>query len=446
MAKDYSLDPFFDLSPHLQCVTTHEGVVVRANPSFARITGIPVTDAEGHSLFELLGEGAEGMIRAKWKEASGADEGLHFSDRIRKPDGTTAKLDWHLAASNGFIYAAARDLTIREMAEERFRLVVNHAPNGIVVVDRGGGVILANPKAEELFGYGKGEMLGLRIDQLVPERFRSEHAGHRETFHGAPSARSMGAGRDLRALRKDGSEFPVEIGLTPIETEEGPVVLAVVVDITERRRLESELLEISEREQHRIGRDIHDDICQQLAGIGCIVSSVLDSGEEMEPDRQATLKEVAKLVADANVRARDLSHGLVTGGIESEGLAGALVSLAASSERMFNVSSRINCGEDADVAPQKMKVQLYRIAQEAISNAVRHGKATRVEVSLAKQGNRLELKVTDNGAGFDQSEERQGGIGLISMSRRARMMGGQLAVEGEPGKGTVVTCSVPLEA
>lgn len=123
-------------------------------------------------------------------------------------------------------------------AEERFRLVVEGAPIGMMMVDQAGLIVLVNAQVEKIFGYGRSELLGQRMELLVPERFRSRHPGLRETFFAAPSQREMGAGRELYGLCKDGSEFPLEIGLSPIETAEGTGVMASIIDITERKRAE----------------------------------------------------------------------------------------------------------------------------------------------------------------------------------------------------------------
>jgi two-component system sensor kinase FixL len=128
-------------------------------------------------------------------------------------------------------------------AQRRFRLVVEAAPNAMVMVNRGGEIVLVNAQAERVFEYSRSELLGQRIEVLVPERFRSGHAAMCASFFAAPGPRSMGARRDLFARKRDGSEFPVEIGLNPIETDEGLMVLAAVVDITERKMVERALQE-----------------------------------------------------------------------------------------------------------------------------------------------------------------------------------------------------------
>ncbi|MBI3854884.1 MAG: PAS domain S-box protein, partial [Planctomycetes bacterium] len=130
----------------------------------------------------------------------------------------------------------------REPGDQLFRLAVESAPNAMIMVDPTGRIVLANAQTEKLFGYGREELLGQSIEKLVPERSRGRHPGHRSEFHAAPRPRPMGADRELTALRKDGTEVPVEIGLNPIRTEEGDVGRAAVVDLTAFKRRQAELI------------------------------------------------------------------------------------------------------------------------------------------------------------------------------------------------------------
>jgi PAS domain S-box-containing protein len=139
--------------------------------------------------------------------------------------------------ADGF-FTVTRDLTERKLAQERFRLAVESAPNAMVMVNPDGKVVLVNSQTEKLFGYSRKELIGASVDILVPQPFRARHPDVRKQFFSEAQARPMGAGRDLFGLRKDGTQFPVEIGLNPIETDEGKMVLSSIVDITERRRAE----------------------------------------------------------------------------------------------------------------------------------------------------------------------------------------------------------------
>jgi PAS domain S-box-containing protein len=163
-----------------------------------------------------------------------------------------------------------RDVTERERADERFRQLIEGAPNGMVMVDQSGQIVLVNAEIEKSFGYTRDELLGQPIELLVPERFRAHHPTHRDGFIAAPTTRPMGAGRDLYGLRKDGSQFPVEIGLNPLQTDQGTMVLGTIVDITERKRAEETLRRSQE----------------QLAGV---IGSAMDAIISVDEDQRIVL-------------------------------------------------------------------------------------------------------------------------------------------------------------
>lgn len=144
-----------------------------------------------------------------------------------------------ILAVTGLVLAAA--VAERKRVAERFGLAVESAPNAMVMIDRQGKIVLVNSQAIKMFGFRREELVGQSVEVLVPERFRGAHPEHRAGFSAQPQARPMGAGRDLYAVRKDGTEFPVEIGLNPIETEEGLLVLSAIVDITARKQAEEEI-------------------------------------------------------------------------------------------------------------------------------------------------------------------------------------------------------------
>lgn len=162
-------------------------------------------------------------------------------------DGTTVPIELSVAeayvGSERLFVGIIRDISERKRTDERFRLVAESTPNAIVMANADGVIIFVNSQAERNFGYGREEMVGQPVEMLVPERSRGRHPGDRQAFFASPTARPMGAGRDLFGRRKDGSEFPVEIGLTPIQTAEGPAVISAIVDITERKRAEISLRE-----------------------------------------------------------------------------------------------------------------------------------------------------------------------------------------------------------
>ena len=165
-------------------------------------------------------------------------------------------------------YSVLRDLTQLKEAEEKFRRVVETAPDAIVLVNAEGRIVMANPQAEHMFGYAQRELIGQPVEILVPDRFRGGHAQNRSAYLRKPVIRLMGVGQELCVVRKDGSEFPVEISLSPIETVDGTLVSSTIRDITERKELEKRARRSTILEEHsRMARDVHDTIAQGFTGI-----------------------------------------------------------------------------------------------------------------------------------------------------------------------------------
>jgi PAS domain S-box-containing protein len=207
------------------------------------------------------------------------------------------------------------DITERKQAQERFRLVVEASPNGIVLVNAKGHIVLANACVEKLFGYGRDELIGQGIELLVPERFRGEHPAHRADFHAAPAARAMGAGRELFARRKDGTEFPVEIGISPIQSPEGTLVLSVIVDISARKQAEAEARQHREEMAYLSRVAIMGELAGTLAHelnqpLGAIVTNAGAALRFLERDSLSgeKLREVLQDIAADGRRASEVIH------------------------------------------------------------------------------------------------------------------------------------------
>jgi PAS domain S-box-containing protein len=210
----------------------------------------------GYSREELLGKPVEllvpeGMRRdhEAWRATFVADPRVRAMGVGRdlngmRKDGVLVPVEIGLSPivteEGMFVLASIVDVTSRRRAEARFRIAVESSPNGMVMIDGDGRIVLVNREVERMFGYVRDDLLGVSIEKLVPHRFRERHPQHRVAYFADPSSRAMGAGRDLFGLRKDGTEFPVEIGLNPIESDEGLFVLGSIVDISARKGAEAE--------------------------------------------------------------------------------------------------------------------------------------------------------------------------------------------------------------
>ena len=227
-------------------VRRHAGEFVFVNDTFCTMLGYSRDELLKLSIHDIVHPGDAHTI-AKVQQL-GRDERLRLQKRMLRKDGTVIHVEVSARRlRGGDIQSTVQDVTGRKQAEERFRAMVDGSPIAMLMVDRRGVLVLVNPEAERLFGYSRDELIGRSIEMLVPSRYREGHPRLREQYQAAPERRAMGSGRDLHGLRKDGSEVPVEIGLNPMVTAEGQVVLASVIDITERRAAEQRYQELVEQ-------------------------------------------------------------------------------------------------------------------------------------------------------------------------------------------------------
>lgn len=223
-------------------------------------------------------------------------------------------------------------------------------------------------------------------------------------------------------------------------TAKGAVVIHY--DISERKRLEAEILHIAEAERQRVAADLHDGICQELTGIGFTASAM---GRELKRARHALAKKVKSLenaISDAVVHTRQVARGLNAVVADGHGLMHALEQLAETTEQTQRIRCTFNCPADISIQNPIVANELYRIAQEAVSNAVRHGRARKIEVSLRSDKKRVHLAVEDDGKGIERPEGGHLGMGLRVMQYRAGLIGGVLSIQPREGGGTKVDCHV----
>ncbi|MDQ2824185.1 MAG: sensor histidine kinase [Verrucomicrobiota bacterium] len=212
------------------------------------------------------------------------------------------------------------------------------------------------------------------------------------------------------------------------------------------QRLEREIIGISEREQRRIGQDLHDGLCQYLAALGCAAAALRGDLQKLKlPAETEVAGELAKLLQDAVVQTRDLARGLVPVPMDEDGLASALENLALSVTRLQGIDCTFETNEPSLGYRDSCAMHLYRIAQEAINNATKHGKARKITLSLNATENVTTLRIVDNGQGISKTARSSRGMGLNIMKYRARLSGGELNIEEPKEGGTIVSCTLRSE-
>lgn len=371
--------------------------------------------------------------------------------------------------------------------EEISRELLDAAPDAIVVIDKNGRIVFANREAYRMFGYGPDQLLGSDVDRLLPERFHGRHRQHRDDYYSLPRLRPMGAGLDLVAQRRDGSEFPVEISLSPLRTAEGVLVTASIRDITERRQLEAEK-EAAEQKARAAAEEslrlrtktdqLKDDLTNMVVhdlknpvnGIVMMVQLSLRKGSDLSAIHQERLRQIEMTCGEMN---RLIQNLLEISKIE-EGkmpIAREILPLAEVAAEVVQeyapyaqqMARRLHVRlPDEPVSGVGDRALLKRVAINLVVNALRHSGSTDVwlEVAADPQGSVAILRVIDHGRGIAEADRQRifekfasvgrsvgdpsgdTGLGLPFCKLAVERMGGEIELTSDPRK-TAFTVTIP---
>jgi PAS domain S-box-containing protein len=369
-----------------------------------------------------------------------------------------------------FIVAAAV-LLARELAREavlaralrdahdRYHRTIDSVMDAIVAVDENYRIILFNPAAARMFGVTAAEMAGAPLDRLLPKRVHDEHRRHVDNFRRDDlSSRAMSPNVEITGVRADGSEFPIESTISRTLVDGKPQLTAVLRDVTQRRRAESDLREMNrqlrglsqalqnvrEEERTRIAMELHDDLGQQLTGLKLELSWLGGRLKEGRPATSEAFDAMRRQLDAAISSVRRIAAELRPLILGDLGFAEAVAWQARELSRRSGLEIALELDAAGQVTDDVVATALFRIVQESLTNIARHSGATRVSVRLLEEGGELVLTVHDNGKGIAVQGKPGKGIGLVSMRERTTALGGRFRIASIAGAGTTIEVALPM--
>ena len=342
------------------------------------------------------------------------------------------------------IHAVLKDITIRKLAqqalrrsEQQYRALVETMSDGLVQGDEKGIITFVNDRFCEMVGYLKNEIVGKSMLEVISE-------DDRESFWEEVRGKKHALKRAYEIALKDksGAKINTIVSPRPLVDDMNRLagIVAVFTDISERKYLERQILEISMREQQRIGRDLHDDLGQILTGTGFLCESLIKKLGNKELSEADEARSIFELINEAKQHTRLLSRGLSPVEIDSGGIVAALERFARNVEGVYSVSCSLRCDAGLDINDSMVETQFHYIVLESVTNAIKHGKAKHIDIALQKKKGQVHLAIKDDGIGIPADVDLLKGMGLRIMQYRANAIGASIQVTKNKGKGSTVTC------
>jgi PAS domain S-box-containing protein len=317
--------------------------------------------------------------------------------------------------------------------------ILNTAADAIITMDIHGRIQSVNPASERMFGYAAAEMVGRNMGLLMPSPYREEHDRYLTRYLQTGERHIIGVGRALEARRKNGSIFPMHLVVSEIENRK--LFTGILRDMTEFKRLEREVVEVASQQQQYIGQDLHDSVAQEMTALNLLARDLAETLDTDPANAQKLVERIEKGLQRGQKALRAVLQGLLPVAVDREGLMAALADLASRTQKQAKVTCTFDCPEPIALTDNLTATHLYLIAQEAVHNAVKHGKPRNIWIGL-QSNHALVLRVQCNGMGMPARPLATEGLGLRIMRNRAAIIGAHLTIEPAEPTGTVVTCTL----
>jgi len=338
-----------------------------------------------------------------------------------------------------------------QSAAARLSGLLDSAMDGIISVDDSQRIVMYNRAAEKIFGWTAAEVRGQPLDVLIPSRYRPAHGQQVRRFGATgTTSRRMGDNTVLYALRKDGSEFPIDASISQLNTPEGKLYTVILRDVTERVRAREELAAfaaesagVREQEKSRIARELHDELAQALTALKMDTIWMRDHVPAADAAAQEKIAQMLAMLDGAVASTRRIAADLRPLVLDDLGLAAAIEWVAQNFTQRTGVPCELLLDESLELQ-EPYATGVFRIVQESLQNVAKHAGATEVVVEVRPADGHLLVRVQDNGIGFRTSDPRKPqSLGLVGLRERAHLMRGELRVDSSPGAGTSVEARIP---
>ena len=337
-------------------------------------------------------------------------------------------------------------------AAERLAGLLESAMDAIISVDDTQRIVMYNKAAEKIFGWSPAEIRGQPLEMLIPARHRPGHSQQVRRFGATgTTSRRMGDNTVLYALRKDGSEFPIEASISQLGTPEGKLYTVILRDVTERVRAREELASfaaesagVREQEKSRIARELHDELAQSLTALKMDSIWLREHLPAGDAEAQEKITQMLAMLDGAVAATRRIAADLRPLVLDDLGLVPAIEWVVQNFTQRTGVPCELLVDESLELV-EPYATGVFRIVQESLANVAKHAQATEVVVELQPAGDMLRLRVQDNGLGFRTSDPRKPqSLGLVGLRERAHLLRGDVVIDSSPGAGTRVEARIPI--